>query len=535
MTGTTIHIGEMLARNARMYPDDIALVERRPDENKRREITWRQFDEAANRVADAFTRRGVGKGARVVHLMMNSIDWLVSYFGILRTGAWAVPLNFRFTAADIRYCINVAQPDLVLFGEEFTHRIEAIRDAVPVKHYVFGGENTPGFAESLADLMQQASPAPTEVSLRYDDECALYFTSGTTGRPKPILLTHKNLAFACITENVHHGQKKEDNFILIPPLYHTGAKMHWFGSLIVGGRAVILKGISPQWILEAVSEEGGTILWLLVPWVQDILLALDQGRLRLADYRLEQLRLMHIGAMPVPPALIKRWKAYFPAVAYDTTYGLSEATGPNCIHLGLENIHKVGAIGRPGFNWEARILAEDGRDVASGRVGELAVRGDGVMKSYYKNPEATAEVLKNGWLLTGDMARQDTDGFIYLVDRKKDVINSGGENIFPVEVENHFHTHPDVKDAAAIGYPDQRLGEIVAVVVETVPGRTLGEAQLIDFCAALPKYKRPRKIFFGQIPRNPTGKIEKTKLRERFIGQSAVSIAAAPEKSSGNE
>ena len=318
---------------------------------------------------------------------------------------------------------------------------------------------------------------------------------------------------------MHHGQKKEDNFILIPPLYHTGAKMHWFGSLIVGGRAVILKGISPEWIFEAVGEEGGTILWLLVPWVQDILVKLDRGDMRIENYKLDGLRLLHIGAMPVPPSLIKRWKDYFPDMDYDTTYGLSEATGPNCVHLGIENLHKVGAIGRPGFNWETRIVDEAGTGVSRGEVGELIVRGNGVMREYYKNPAATADALRNGWLYTGDMAREDEDGFIFLVDRKKDVINCGGESVFPVEVENHIHTHPDVKDAAAIGCPDERLGEIVGIVIETVPGKTLTEAEVLAFCAALPRYRRPRKVFFGKIPRNPTGKIEKPKLRKKYIGR----------------
>jgi len=518
MSDVYIHIGEMLARNARMYPHDIALVERMPADRKRREITWKQFDEGANRFANVLINKGVKKGDRVVHLMMNDLDWLIAYFGIVRTGAWAVPLNFRFTGADIKYCLDVAEPEVVLFGEEFTGRIEEIRADVKVRDYIFAGREPPSFAESFAELMAQASPVPAEVKLTGDDECALYFTSGTTGRPKPILLTHKNLVCACISENVHHGQKKEDNFILIPPLYHTGAKMHWFGSLIVGGRAVILKGISPEWIFEAVSEEAGTILWLLVPWVQDILLKLDKGDMKIEDYALDQLRLLHIGAMPVPPSLIKRWKKYFPHMDYDTTYGLSEATGPNCVHLGIENIHKVGAIGRPGFNWETRIVDEGGKDVNQGEVGELVVRGGGVMRGYYKNPEATAQALKNGWLHTGDMARQDEDGFIYLVDRKKDVIICGGENVFPVEVENHVYTHPAVKDAAAIGYPDERLGEIVAVVIEVVPGKTLTEEEVLAFCETLPRYKRPRKVFFGNIPRNPTGKIEKPKLRKQYIG-----------------
>jgi acyl-CoA synthetase (AMP-forming)/AMP-acid ligase II len=523
MSSLDVHIGEMLARNARMYPDDVALIERIPAEGKRFVITWKEFDERANRFANALQNRGVKKGDKIVHLMMNSIDWLVAYFGIVRTGAWVVPLNFRFTSADIKYCADVAEPGVVIFGEEFIDRIAAIKAELPtVKHFMCAAKEIPSFAEPFSRAVDESPPNPTHVDIRFDDPCGLYFTSGTTGQPKPILITHKNMMNACITEKMHHYQTRDDNFILIPPLYHTGAKMHWFGSLIVGGRAVILKGATPETILEAVSEEGGTIVWLLVPWAQDILLKLDSGELKLSDYRLSQWRLMHIGAQPVPPSLIKHWREHFPEMAYDTTYGLSESTGPNCVHLGIENIHKVGAIGLPGFNWETRIVDEDGVDVPRGEPGELVVRGNGVMREYYKNPEATAKALRKGWLFTGDMARQDEDGFIYIVDRKKDVIITGGENVFPVEVEDFLHAHSAVKDVAAIGVPDERLGELVAVVIDVVPGKTLTKEEVLTFCEKLPRYKRPRIVFFGEVPRNPTGKIEKTKLRKQYIGTEAA-------------
>ncbi len=519
MSDVNIHIGEILARNARMYPDDIALIERVPAEKKRTTITWHEFDVKVNQFANVLISKGIKKGDKVMHLMNNSIDWLIAYFGVVRTGAWIVPLNFRFTSSDIKYCADVAEPDIVVFGEEFTDRIEPIKGQLSTaRGFICVGKEIPAFAESFAALLEGAPIDQPKVDIFFSDPCGLYFTSGTTGQPKPILLTHLNMQNACITENMHHYQTKKDLFILMPPLYHTGAKMHWFGSFIVGGPAVILKGVSPEWTLEAVSEEGGTIVWLLVPWAQDILLKLDSGELKLSDYNLSQWRLMHIGAQPVPPSLIKHWKKYFPDMQYDTTYGLSESTGPNTVHLGIENTHKVGAIGRPGFNWETRIVDETGKDVAPGQSGELIVRGNGVMREYYKNPEATARALIDGWLYTGDMVRQDEDGFIFIVDRKKDVIISGGENVFPVEVEDYLHANPAVKDVAAIGVPDERLGEIVAVVIDVVPGKTLSEQEVLDFCQKLPKYKRPRKVFFGEVPRNPTGKIEKVKLRKQYIG-----------------
>jgi len=515
-------IGEILARNARMYGDEIALIEREPAKDKRVSITWKEFDETANRVANALISKGIKKGDKVIHLMMNCLEWLPLYFGILRTGAWAVPLNFRFTAQDIRYCAEIAEAKAMIFGEEFIDRVNAIKeDLGSIRDYVFVGPDDlrPGYAEGYDVFVQTGSPEDPRVPVNLLDEAALYFTSGTTGTPKPILLTQRNLESACITENRHHNQTHEDNFLCIPPLYHTGAKMHWFGNFIVGAPAVILKGIKPQWIVEAVSEEKCTIVWLLVPWAQDILVAIENGELKLEDYQIDQWRLMHIGAQPVPPSLIKNWKKVFPHHDYDTDYGLSETTGPGCVHLGLENLHKVGAIGVQGFDWEYKIVDSDRSTLPKGEVGELMIKGPGVMKEYYKNPEATSSTLFDGWLLTGDMARVDEDGFIWLVDRKKDVIISGGENIFPVEIEDFLLENTKIQDAAVIGVPDERLGEIVTAIVQLKASQEMNEEEFLAYCEGLPRYKRPRKVFFDAVPRNPTGKIEKPKLRKKYAGR----------------
>ncbi len=289
-----------------------------------------------------------------------------------------------------------------------------------------------------------------------------------------------------------------------------------------GGKAVLLKGVKPKWIIEAVSNESCTIVWLLVPWAQDIMDAIDRGEIKLEDYHLDQWRLMHIGAQPVPPSLIRRWKTFFPDHDYDTNYGLSESLGPGCVHLGVENIHKVGAIGVPGYGWECKIVDDKNNEVKQGEVGELAVRGKGVMKEYFNDPEATANTIIDGWLHTGDMARQDEDGFYYLVDRKKDVIISGGENLYPVQIEDFLRSNKNIKDVAVIGIPDARLGEIAAAIIELKPEAKCTEEDINRFCEALPRYKRPRKIFFEDVPRNPTGKIEKPVLRKRHSGERLV-------------
>ena len=532
-------ITDLLERNSKLYGEEIALVEINPEVQERqrvtwkeyeliqptssvpyrREITWSVFDEKANRVAHMLLGRGIRKGQKVAILLMNCLEWLPIYFGILKAGAIAVPLNFRYTSEEIDYCLKLADVDVLFFGPEFIGRVETI---VPhISHQMllfFVGDTCPSFAEDYHRATANCSSAAPKVLVDDEDDGAIYYSSGTTGFPKAILLKHHALSQAARMEAIHHQTTHEDVFLCIPPLYHTGAKMHWFGSLFTGSRAVLLKGNSPTAIFQAVSSEKCTIVWLLVPWCQDILAALDRGDLKREDYQLSQWRLMHIGAQPVPPSLIKHWMSYFPHHKYDTNYGLSESTGPGCVHLGMDHIDKVGAIGVPGYGWKVKIVDEQDAPVPQGEVGELCVKGPGVMVCYYHNPEATAEVLKNGWLHTGDMARQDEDGFYFLVDRKKDVIISGGENLYPVQIEDFLSAYPKVHDVAVIGLPDKRLGEIAAAIIQIKDGMTCTESEINQFCMDLPRYKRPRKIIFADVPRNPTGKIEKPKLREKYCG-----------------
>ncbi len=536
-------ITDLLERNSKLYGDETALVEINPEVSEpprvtwkeyeliqpttaapyRREITWSVFDEKANRVANLLLARGVRKGQKVGILLMNCLEWLPIYFGILKSGAVAVPLNFRYTAEEISYCVKLADVDVLFFGPEFIGRVESIVDELGRECLLmFVGDAAPSFAEDYHRAAANCSSVAPRVLVDDEDDAAIYYSSGTTGFPKAILHCHRALLQSARMEALHHETTHEDVFLCIPPLYHTGAKMHWFGSLFTGSKAVLLKGNSPHAILQAASGEGGTIVWLLVPWAQDLLAALDRGEHKLADYKLDQWRLMHIGAQPVPPSLIRRWMAYFPHHKYDTNYGLSESTGPGCVHLGMENIHKVGAIGVPGYGWKTKIVDEANNPVPQGEVGELCVKGPGVMACYYKDTKATDEILKDGWLHTGDMARQDEDGFLFLVDRKKDVIISGGENLYPVQIEAFLAACPLIHDVAVIGLPDQRLGEIAAAIIQVKEGMTCTEEDILQFCNDLPRYKRPRKLIFAEVPRNATGKIEKPKLREKYCAARLV-------------
>lgn len=531
-------ITDLLERNARLYGSEIALVEvnpsverdsaatwkeaslveaARPDTPYRREMSWQEFDRRANRFANLLLSRGVNRGTKVGILMMNCLEFLPIYFGILKAGCIVVPMNYRYAADEIKYCLDLADVEILVFGPEFIGRMEQIKDEIPgTKTLFFVGKNGPEWTEDCIHLMGYCSTQLPPIELNENDYAAIYFSSGTTGFPKAILHRQRALYHSCLVEQNHHGQTRDDVFLCIPPLYHTGAKMHWFGSLLAGSRAVLLRGIKPEWILRTVTEEKCTIVWLLVPWAQDILDGIESGALNLDSYMLDQWRLMHIGAQPVPPSLIRRWLKYFPHHQYDTNYGLSESIGPGCVHLGVENVHKVGAIGIPGFGWKCRIADDKGNDVKQGEVGELVVYGPGVMDCYYKNPEATNEILKDGWLFTGDMAKQDEDGFIYLVDRKKDVIITGGENLYPVEIENFLRKNDKIKDVAVIGLPHPRLGEIAGAIIEVKEGMTMTEEEVNEFCLDMPRYKRPKKIIFDKVPRNPTGKIEKPALREKY-------------------
>jgi long-chain acyl-CoA synthetase len=507
---------DLISRNARIYAGDVAFVEVKPVTKVRKGISWGRFNERVLRLANALFDRGVKEGNKVFLLGRNSINWLEAYFASMATGAWIVPLNFRFVGDDLKYCANVAEPVAFILDEEYARLVSGLAAEFPtIKHYICIGSF--GGMESMEGLIAKASPALPDVEMKDEDECALYFTSGTTGSPKPVLLTHKSMVCVALNEATNNRWDRSDSLLMMPPFYHL-AIGHLLGCMLAGGRAILLtERITPRYIFESISDERVSIVFLLVPWALDIIEALDKGDLRKEDYDFSCWRWVFMGAQPVPPSLIQRWKKYFPEMQFDNTYGLSETAGPGVVHLGIGNERKIGAIGKPGLLWDARIVDEEGEDVPIGGVGELIVKGDGVMKGYYKNPELTAKAIRKGWLYTGDLARKDEEGFIYLVDRKKDLIISGGENIYPVEVEVVIQKYPKVRDVAVVGTSNERLGEIVTAIIEPKAGEVLTQEEMQFFFEQnLPRYKRPRRMIFDHVPRSPTGKIEKPKLREKY-------------------
>jgi acyl-CoA synthetase (AMP-forming)/AMP-acid ligase II len=513
-----MNLVDIIAKNSRIYPNETAFVEARPVTKARKETSWRRFEERVNRIARALRDMEIKQGDRVLLFGRNSIHWLEVYFGVLQVGAWVAPLNYRFTNEDIAYCSNVSEPVVCFCDEEFGERMMVLRPNLPtIRKYVSIGEKVFEGMENMENLIERTSSGYVDAELKDEEPCGLYFTSGTTGAPKPILLTQKNLFCSGVTEATNHLWKHDDSLLMIPPLYHS-AIGHLLGPVVVGARSVLLtEAITPQIIFETMAKEQVSVVFLLVPWTLDILGALDRGELRLGEYDLSRWRLMHMGAQPIPAVLIRRWKDYFPEMQYDTCYGLTEGSGPGVVDLGIGNERKIGAIGKPSWMWDLRIVDEQGEDVPQGDVGEIIVKGNGVMKEYYKNPGLTAQTIKNGWLYTGDLGRMDEEGFVYIVDRKKDLVISGGENIYPVEIEAILLKHSKIRDAAVIGAPDERLGEVVAAVIEARGEEILTKEEVSSFCEKnMPRYKRPRYVFFDQIPRSPSGKIEKPKLRQKY-------------------
>ena len=523
-------ITEILKQNAEKYGEKPALVavepamqavgEKSPYESRRREISWRTFNEQANQTANYYIGLGIGKGNRVGILLKNSIDWLPVYFGILKSGAVAIPLNYSYSAEQIAATIRHADIDALVFGEKSSASVETALEELPqLRSLVFVGEEhlCPSFSSCMSATFAKSPQSEPVCELSAQDDAAIYFSSGTTGTPKAVVYTHGTLEAACIREQSIHHQTHSDIFVCIPPLYHVGAKLHWMGNLLMGAKGVLLLGFHLSSFFELMEKEAVTIAFLLLPWIQDILQALESGTLSLGDYDLTRWRMLHMGAQPIPPSVVDRLKKQFPALEYGISYGLTESGGPGCLNLSHEDIGKRGSIGRPVAGWSARLIDASGNPVEQGAAGELLLKGPGMMRCYYKNEAGTQAALAGGWLHTGDIAKQDAAGYYYLIDRKKDIIISGGENIYPSRLENCLRAIDGVLDAAVFGLPHERLGEVVAAVITLNPDSSLTEHDLFEHCRTFPKYEQPVKLFLGDVPRNPTGKIDKVALRKTYL------------------
>ncbi|MDX2439086.1 MAG: class I adenylate-forming enzyme family protein [Desulfobacterales bacterium] len=509
--------------HARHLPGKTCLIERTPSKNQRRSLTWRQFNDEINKTANYLSKElGVQDGDFVMHLQNNSLEWLITYYGIIKIGAVVVPLNFRFLPPDILYAAKICNPKVFIIGSEFLSVVQpAQKDLTTVEKYICVGEQVP---DDMIDYNTiAASDDVSEAIVDVDDQhdLAMMFTSGTTGDPKPVLHTHYSLNNTAIGNGMSYFVEKNDNYVFFLPLYHSGTMFLWAPFYATGAVGTILRELSdPKWIIEAMSEEKATDVLFVVPIGIAVLNSIESGDIKLSDYDLSSWKYMEIGAQPVPFDVMQRLVKTLPC-SVSNIYGITEGGGGGLFNLYPDEVlQKPGSIGKPTFGVEGKIVDIEGKELPAGEVGELLIKTNRMMKGYYNNPEMTEQNLKDDWLYTGDLLKTDEEGYFYIVDRMKDMVTSGGENIFPVEIEDALMDNPKIDDVACIGYPDERLVEVVLAIVQLKEGESMTEEEVIEFAKSkLATYKVPRKVLFDQIIRNPTGKLMKPQMREKYTGR----------------
>ena len=516
-----MNISDLLAWSARQWHDKECLVEVDPENINRRSLTYSQFDRRVNQLAHALIEGGIKRGDRVLHFMENRIEWMESYFAVIRIGAVVVPLNFRFSGTDLEYVVRTVEPAFMIVESDLLHTIDPVRSHLKI--ICIGGTVPNGMLNYEAFIGDHSVLHP-EIRISPEDPLGVYFTSGTTGVPKPILFTHKSLYTAAVSNGFTIPLRPDHNSLIYCPLYHTATFFFWLPCLFHGGKGTLLLRFSLHALLKMIEREKGTEAYIAMPHCIDLINAVERGEINLKDYDLRSWRLINTGAQPHSPKVLQDLAGLLPEVGIQHGFGISEGGGATLTLLPpQELLKKLGSVGRPSVLVDARVVDEKGCDVKPGEKGELIIKTERMMKEYYQNPKATAEAIKDGWLNTGDIATIDEDGYFYIVDRKKDVVISGGENIYPVEVENVLLTHPKILEAAVIGTPDEKWGERVTAIVRLKPGQEMTKEELFGWCKEqFPSYKCPRRIEFGDLPKSPTNKILKNELRLKYAGKESA-------------
>ncbi len=498
-----INIGEFLTRRSILSPDKEGLV----FESVRR--SFKQLNERANRLANAVRGLGVGHRDRVSILALNEPEYYDLFFGLGKIGAILAPVNYRLAGPEIKYILSDCGAKVFFFGKEYTELVDTIRDDIPAEALIAISDDPPNWASSYESLIAEASGEEPEITGGDDDTLTILYTSGTTGRPKGAELTH-SYYFWCSVNLMSTLGDTGDTSLVALPLFHIGALggLPWF--VHNGAKAVMQRSFDPKRFLELLQEEKVTGFGS-VPALLDFLKLVPDFE----KYDWSSVKLILVYAAPVPVTLIKEYAAA--GIEVRQLYGLTE--GNTGTVLDAENaLTRAGSCGRPFFHAEIRVVDDSGRDVEPEEKGEVLLRLPNMMKGYWNRPEDTAAAIKDGWLYTGDIARMDKDGFLYILDRKKDMIISGGENIYPAEIEDSLLNNPKVADVAVIGYPHETWGEAIKAIVVVNEGEELTAEELIEWCQGkIGKFKIPKKVVFtDSIPRTPTGKILKRVLREQF-------------------
>jgi acyl-CoA synthetase (AMP-forming)/AMP-acid ligase II len=511
MIGPDANIGHFVSKRALLNPDLEALV----DADTGRRFTFGELNQRVNQAADMLRGLGVAKGDRVGLLMMNSVEFEESFFAVAKLGAVVVPLNWRLVSDELAFILADSGTTVLLFGAEFAEVVADLHGrgegGTAVRSWVQVGGETADFAVDYTERHRQASADEIDVDTETDDLLYIMYTSGTTGVPKGVMHSHGTALWAILTVDATADMHFADRYLVALPLFHVGALTPAVACVYGGLTQIVLRAFDPVRVWQLITEERVTT-GLLVPAMLQFMLG---TRDKAGAVESDQLRWVMSGASPVPVNLIQAYADL--GIEIHQVYGLTESCGPACLISPHEALSRAGSTGKAFFFTDVRVVDEDGHDVKADEPGEVIVRGPHVMLGYWHRPEATAETIRDGWLHTGDVAIVDKDGYVYIHDRIKDMIISGGENVYPAEIENVILGHDKVADVAVIGVPSERWGESPLAVVVRGDQSLTGE-EVLEWCVGrLARYKLPTAVsFVEEIPRNPSGKALKRLLRDQF-------------------
>lgn len=499
-------IGDLATQCARRYPRKKATVSEGETQ------TFSQLNTRVNRLVDALNKLGLSQGDKVAVLSRNHPKMIELQFAAAKGAFVLVPLNFRLFGEELKFVINDAELDVLFVAEAFRETVEEVRQGISVPHLM-------NLEQDYEDMINSGSPGEPPAIAKPEDLFAIFYTSGTTAGPKGVMLTHENMLASAVNNVIAWQLGPADVCLHIQQLYHTMQSSLVLSQFYVGGTNVLVESLDPHQFWRLVEDEGITHITIVYTGLVAILDAYEEGK-----YELGSLRTFNVGGQTTPVAVIRRAVETWGPGIFFVVYGLTEAS-PLVTYLPKEDVvlegeesRRLSSIGKELFTCHVRVVDEKDNDVRPGEMGEIIARGPNVMKGYWKRPEETDATLRDGWLRTGDMATVDEDGYIYIVDRKKDIIISGGENITPREIEEVLYRHPTVHQCAVIGVPDEKWGEQVKAVVVLKPGQEATERELIEYCTNhLAKYKCPKSVdFLDLLPTDPQGKIQKRLLREQY-------------------
>ena len=503
----------VVEQHAKDYPEKEALI------FEGRRFTYRQLNERVNALAKGLLALGLGRGDILAILLYNCLEYIELTFATNKIGAIWLPLNFRLVGEELAYILNHGEAKLLVSEMDFYETLTNIKDRLPmVKNYIGVGKETPAGWKSYDDIIEKNLGIEVpEVDVGLDDLERLMYTSGTTAYPKGVMITYGNLYWKNLSQIIGYQLKPDDKCLIMGPLYHVGGMDLGGGTtmLQVGGTTVILRRFDAIRVLEIMEKEKITVLWAAPAMINMML-----QEPTFDNYDVSSVRFVIDGGSKMPLPLIENFAKKFPQAWFCDAYGLTETVSGDTFLTKDRMISKIGSVGKPMIGLRVRVVGEQGKDVPPGTLGEIVLKGPKVFKGYWKDEEATAEAIKGGWFHTGDIGYLDDEGYLYIEDRKKDMIISGGENISSAEVERVIYEFPQVSEVAVVGIPHPRWQEVPKAFVVLKEGQKLSEPEIVEHCTKkLAKFKVPKEMeFISELPKNPSGKVLKRELRKRSTG-----------------